>query len=384
MVAINAKSGGLFKNAKIIWLGIAVLLVAVFFGTLTLLQSVYQTETYYVLNQDVPTRTQITMDMLTPVVTSVGTAPGGTPEMDAAGKASERDAILAEVQSGGAFAQFPLVSGDVLSPSNVAALSDISVGVPDTWVITSFNVDFNNAVQGRIQRGTYFDMMVVSDQGAYYPFVNMLALETSTGGATSSAEGQDASGQNATTSVYTVGMSPENAGKLQWITNFGAGQVKLVLSPRQNEYASPDLRAYSGMFYYDPLVDGVIAPGLQAVEDADGNPIDLDGDGTPDFREVTDYTFSDVERDAFGRPLATVENVGLGNAKIPASAAGGETPTNVNADANAEAEACEEDGGTWTGGICDASGSTSSGPTPAPTPNSTEEPGTGTEDESNE
>jgi len=380
MVSINAKTGGLFKNAKIIWLGIAVLLVAVFFGTLTLLQSVYQTETYYVLNQDVPTRTQITMDMLTPVVTSVGTAPGGTPEMDAAGKASERDAILAEVQSGGAFAQFPLVSGDVLSPSNVAALSDISVGVPDTWVITSFSVDFSNAIQGRIQRGSYFDMMVVGDSGAYYPFVNILALETSTGGATSSAEGQDASGQNATTSVYTVGMSPENAGKLQWLTNFGSGQVKLVLSPRQNEYASPDLRAYAGMFYYDPLVDGVIAPGLQEVLDENGKPVDLDGDGKPDYREVTDYTFSDVERDAFGRPLDVVENVGLGNAKIPASAAGGETPTNVNAGTNADADACEADGGVWMNGTCDATGD-STGTTPTPKPTSTPEATETPEDE---
>lgn len=352
MASLNGKSGGFFKNAKIIWLGIAVLLIFVFVGTLMLLRSAYQTETYYVLNQDIPTRTQITMDMLSPVVTSAGTAPGGSLEMTEEQRLSEREAILAAVQNGAAYTQFPLKAGDVLSPSNVGALSDISVGVPDNWVITSFNVDYNNAVQGRIQRGSYFDIMVVSDSGAYYPFVNILALETATGAGTSSAEGQDASGMNASTSVYTVGMSPENAGKLQWLQSFGGGELKLVLSPRQNEYASPNLMDYAGMFYYDPLIDGVIAPGLQEVKDIDGIGVDLDGDGKVDFREITDYTFSDVERDQFGRPIAVVENVGLGNAKIPTSAAAGETPTNVNAKDQKAFEECEDKGGYWVDGAC--------------------------------
>lgn len=366
MASLNGKSGGFFKSAKIIWFGIALLLIFVFVGTLMLLRSVYQTETYYVLNQDIPTRTQITMDMLTPVVTSAGTAPGGSPEMTEEQRIAEREAILASVQSGSAYTQFPLQSGDVLSPSNVGALSDISVGVPDSWVITSFSVDYNNAVQGRIQRGTYFDIMMVSDQGSYYPFVNILALETSTGSATSSADSTDASGQNSATSFYTVGMSPENAGKLQWLQSFGAGQMKLVLSPRQNEYAAPDLLAYEGVFFYDPLLDGVIAPGLQAVEDENGIGVDLDGDGNVDYREVTDYTFSDVERDQFGRPIAVVENVGLGNAKIPAAVAGGDTPVNVNAEDQEAYAACEAEGGYWVNGECSDTPDSSVAPTNSP------------------
>lgn len=359
MATLTGKSGGFFKNAKIIWLGIAVLLIFVFVGTLMLLRSAYQTETYYVLNQDVPTRTQITMDMLSPVVTSAGTAPGGTPEMAPEQKVSEREAILSAVQSGSAYTQFPLKAGDVLSPSSVGALADISVGVPDSWVITSFNVDFNNAVQGRIQRGSYFDIMVVGDTGAYYPFVNILTLETSTGSATSSAASADPSGQNAATSVYTVGMSPENAAKLQWLQGFAGGSIKLVLSPRQNEYASPDLAAYintnnSPFFTYEALIDGVIAPGLQPVLDKDKNGVDIDGDGKVDTREVTDYTFSDVERDQFGRPVNVVENAGLGNAKIPSSAANGEKPTNVN-----------------SGSDNKSTGSETPSPTATPTPSAT-------------
>lgn len=319
-MASATKSGGFLKNAKIIWLGIAVLLIFVFVGTFMFLRSIYETETYYVLNQDVPTRTAITMDMLTPVVTSHGTAPGGTPEMTQEEKDAERSAILSAVQTGSAYSQFPLKSGDTLSPSNVGALSDISVGIPDDWVVTSFNVDYNSAVQGRIDRGTYFDIMVVGDEGAYYPFVNVLALETATGEGTSSAGSEDESGMNSTTSVYTVGMSPENAAKLQFLQKNVGGDMKLVLSPRQNEYASPLVEDYTGLFTYSPTDDGVIAPGIQTVLDADGNELDLDGDGSADTREITDYTFSDIERDQFGRPLEVVENVGLGNAKIPSGA----------------------------------------------------------------
>ncbi len=352
MASLNGKSGGLFKNAKIIWLGVAILLVGVFVGTLFLLKSVYQTETYYVLNQDVPVRSQITMDMLTPVVTSAGTAPGGAPEMPQDQKEIERQNILSQVQAGSAFTLFPLKSGDVLSASNVAVLADISVGVPDSWVITSFSVDYNNAVQGRISRGTYFDIMVVADTGAYYPFVNMLALETATGGGTSSASGEDVSGMNSTTSVYTVGLSPENAAKLQWLQTFGSGEMKLVLSPRQNEYQAPALAEYEGAFYYDPLVDGVIAPGLLDVVDAEGQPLDVDGDGKADKREVTNYNFTDVERDQFGRPIQVIENYGLGNAKINEEEANGETPTNSNAEVEAAREECEAAGDYWVGGEC--------------------------------
>ena len=360
MASVNTK-GNLFKSAKVIWFVIAVLLVGVFIGVLNILQNVYQTETYYVLNQDVPTRTQITMNMLVPVVTSFGTAPGGTPDMTQTQREGERSAILSAVQSGRAYSQFPLVAGDVLSPSNVGALSDISVGVPDTWVVTSFAVDYNNAVQGRIQRGTYFDVMMGSDAGAYYPFVNVLTLETATGSAQSSAGATNNSGMNAATSVYTVSMSPLNAGKLQWLSQYGAGQMKLVLSPRQNEYASPRLLDYEGLFYYDQLEDGVIAPGLMPVLDENGEPVLFDGE--PLYREITDYTFSDIERDPFGRPISQIENVGLGNAKIPAASAGGQNPVDVNAADKATREECLADGGTWNGGECQTAGVT-----PAPTP----------------
>lgn len=348
------KTTGLFKSAKLIWLGIAVLLVFVFVGALTLLQSVYQTETYYVLNQDIPTRTQITMDMLTPVVTSAGTAPGGSPEMTEEQRNAERTSILTAVQSGIVFSQFPMVAGDVLSPSNAGGLSDISVGVPDTWVITNFAVGADNAVGGRIQRGYYFDVMVLSDQGAFYPFVNVLALDTTVNlsGASSNNAVNSGEAQDGQTTQYTVGMSPANAAKLQDLVFTYGGNIRMVLSPRQNEYAAPRLMDYSGLFKYSIDLDGVIAPGLQPVFDAQGNPLDLDRDGRADFREASDYTFTDVERDQFGRPISQLDNVGLGNSKTPASLASGATPTNPNADEEALASECEASDGVWDGTDC--------------------------------
>lgn len=354
------KATGLFKSAKLIWLAIAVLLVVVFVGTLTLLKSVYQTETYYVLNQDIPTRTQITMDMLTPVVTSAGTAPGGSPDMTQSQRDQERNTILTAVQSGIVYSQFPMVSGDVLSPSNAGGLSDISVGVPDTWVITNFSVGADNAVGGRIQRGYYFDMLVLTDNGAFYPFVNVLALDTTTdlSGASNSNAVNTEEAHEGQTTQYVVGMSPANAAKLQDLVHTYGGNIRMVMSPRQNEYAAPRLMDYSGLFKYDMDLDGVIAPGLQPVYDADGKALDLDGDGKADYRESTDYTFTDVERDQFGRPISQVDNVGLGNSKIPSSTASGKKPTNPNAEDQALADDCAAAGGTWDGSECAADGGT--------------------------
>lgn len=372
------KATGLFKSTKLIWLAIAVLLVFVFVGSLTLLKSVYQTETYYVLNQDIPTRTQITMAMLTPVVTSKGTAPGGSPKMTEAQKQKERNTILSSVQSGVVFSQFPMVAGDVLSPSNAGGLTDISIGVPDSWVITNFSVGADNAVGGRIQRGYYFDMMVLTDTGAFYPFVNVLALDTTTNlaSASSANAANTAEAHAGQTTQYIVGMSPSNAAKLQDLVHSYSGNIRMVLSPRQNDYASPRLMDYSGLFKYSLNVDGVIAPGLQPVYDAKGNPVDLNGDGKPSYRESTDYTFKDVQRDQFGRPISQVDNVGLGNAKTPASSASGKKPTDPNTADQKSAADCKTTNGIWDGKTCVPSSGVPSGsgnsiPSPSATPSPT-------------
>lgn len=264
--------------------------IALFFATLFGLQKLFQTETYYVLNQDVPTRTQVTAEMLDPVVASEGGAP--------------KAAIgLEDVQTGQVYTQYPLHAGDILTLSNVGALNDISVGVPDEWVVTSFSVSADEAVGGRIRRGTYFDIMVATSDGAFYPFVNVLALDTTVSlSNASSADAVDTEEAHAgQTSQYVVAMSPENAAKLQSVVQKYSQNLKLVLSPRANEYQKPSLSDYNGMFSYDPS-NGPVWPG----ESAQG--------------EVTDNTFTDAERDSLGKPIKRPQDCSEGNARISGKA----------------------------------------------------------------
>lgn len=277
------------RNNKMVYGLIVVLVVAVFVGSLMLLKSVYQTETYYVLKEDVPTRTQINADMLEPVTTSAGTAP--------------KSALgISEVQDGYMFTKYPLKSGDILTDSNVGGFEDVSVGVPDSWVVTSFGVNADNAVGGRIQRGTYFDMMVSNNSGAFYPFVNMLALDTtvSMDSASSSEAAESEEAHQGQTTQYVVGMPPAEAAKLANIMKSSGGDVKLVLSPRQNEYNPPQLAQYSGMFKYD--------------------------NETKDLGKGTDYTFTPLKRDKFGKPVSTPKNCSHGNAKVNCSGSSNESP----------------------------------------------------------
>lgn len=309
-----AKGSNGLKNNKLVFGSIFVIVIIVFVGALTMLQNVYQTETYYVLNQDVATKTMIVPEMLDPVVTSQGTAP-----VNALG--------IAEVQSGYLFSQHPLLAGDVLSASNVSGYEDIATGLPDEWVVTSFNVGANDAVSGYIGRGTYFDIMVTTADGSFYPFVNVLALDTNITFMGNS--GADAS----STEQYFVGMSAANAAKLQNLVQAHGGNIKLVLSPRANEYNRPNVAEYAGLFKYSE--DEAFSPSdenVLAVFELPETPIwpgmPLDENGLPDNSrgEISDYTFSPFERDEFGRPIAKIANCGIGNARIPVDPETGECP----------------------------------------------------------
>lgn len=255
------------KSNKLVFGIIAILMLLVFLGSLTFLKNVYETEEYYVLNADVATRTQITAEMLQKVVTSKGTAP---------------TTALApkDVQSGAVYTRYPVRIGEIITLSNTGGLDDISIGIPDSWVVTSFQLPADNAVGGRISRGLYFDMMIVSDTGSFYPFINMLVLDTSVGlsGATSSNAVNTDEAKTGQTQFYYVGLTPEDAGYLQNIVSKFGGNMKLVLSPRENEYQKPNFAAYDGVFKYDPQTFEV-----------------------KDSGEGTDNTFRDGERDKFGR-----------------------------------------------------------------------------------
>lgn len=248
---------------------------------LMLLLNSRATDTYYVLNQDVPTRTQVTPEMLTAVTTTKDSAPA-----NAIG--------LGQVQSGGVVTQYSLDEGDILTASNSGETQDIAVGVPDSWVVTNFSVPADDAVGGRITRGYYFDIMVSTPEGSFYPFVNVLALDTtvSLDNASSSEAADTAEAYDGQTTQYVVGMSPADAGKLQQImAKYGSGKVKLVISPMQNEYDEPHIADYEGTFKF------------------------TEGDSPTNQGKDTDRTFTKIERKADGTPLEEVTSCSNGNSK---------------------------------------------------------------------
>lgn len=312
MAKVKGASVGL-RNNKMIYAVIGVLLILVFFGTLTLLKSIYQTTTYYVLNTDVTTRAQILPEMLDPVVTAAGTEPIGF--------ILESEAV----QEGRLFARHPIEAGSLLTLSNVSdGFDDIRNGVPDNWVITSFSVNADSAVGGRIQRGMYFDVMVADGAGSYYPFINVLALDTTVELANSSnseaAETEEAhAGMH---SQYVVGMSPKDAAILHNIMAENASSFKLVLSPRQNDYKAPLLSDYNGVFTFD-------------------------GE-TKNLGVGTDSNFTQLKRDVLGRPLETLPICSEGNsrptaeecqeAQNPSSTTTENNDSNTEADTNTETE----------------------------------------------
>lgn len=274
-----AKKPGM-KNVTFLWGVVAALGVAAGGIILALFLNLIQTETYYVLNEDVPARGMVYPEMLDPVTVSKGGAP-------------EAAIGLEEVQNGATFTSFPLLAGDILTASNIGGREDMSVGIPDDWVITNFSVGADDAVGGRIQRGYYFDMLVTDEGGSFYPFVNVLALDTTVdlSGASSADAANTEEAKSGMTSQYVVGMSPENAAKLHTIVE-KYSNIKLVLSPRSNEYQKPNMQDYTGVFNFSV------------------------GDAPVNLGEGTDYTFTHLERDGFGRLIEELKNCGDGNAVI--------------------------------------------------------------------
>lgn len=269
-------SGSVLRNNKIILAGIALLLVFVFIGFLTFLKSFYQTETYYVLNdsqgETIPARTVITPDMLSPLVIAADTAPPNALDI------SQVDGITTK---------YALKPGDVLTESNAGKVNDIYNGVPDSWVITNFSVSADNAVGGRIHAGDYFDIMVAEEGGSYYPFINVLALDTTINldSATSANAANTAEAYKGQTSQYVVAMSPENAAKLQNVVATSKDKMRLLLSPKQNGYKKPALADYSQLFVFDDKTSPIWP-------------------GKSDKGELTDSNFNSVKRnEKTGEPL---------------------------------------------------------------------------------
>jgi Flp pilus assembly protein CpaB len=193
-----------------------------------ILSTVTQTTKYYVLSHDVKARDQITAQDLQEVTISANGAP--------------RSYGLAQVQQSQLFAKYNLSAGDVLSDSNVTdKLTDIRAGLPTNYVVASFTAAPASAASGKIQSGDYVDLYVIndssSDQNTSHMFLqHVLVLDaqanldnandstaaadtSSTSGTTDAASGDASAADAANTrqgipSLFTVGLSQENAARL--------------------------------------------------------------------------------------------------------------------------------------------------------------------------
>lgn len=302
------------KDTKLLWIVIVLLALLVAGGTFAILNNITKQDTYYVLNTNLPSRTQITPQDLSPVSTSQNSAP--------------QNAIgLSEVQQGTVYTKYPLQAGDVISASNAGSLDTINEGIPDNWVVTSFEPADNDPIVENLQRGDYFDIMATNmkkeDQRpagdnssnlgqikvGQYVFRNVMVLDnpatTTANDNNDSANGATSQTQNSTT-AFVVGMSPQNAAMLTILTkNF---DTKIVMSPRYNTYANPsELDDLYKTFDFNAVIgdnpSGIIASECLAQEE-DGKYRINSKTGTVDTTKenCTDPTFAPKERDAFGVP----------------------------------------------------------------------------------
>lgn len=250
LLVVVSSAVGIVVFAGIVWFALSQLLA---------------TESYYVLNQDIGSKTQVLDSMLTKVETAKGTAP--------------KNAITqAQVSGGNIYTKIPLSAGDILTPSNTGLNIDNSTGIPDGWSVTTFSIPTVSAVNGSITKGQYFDIIGVSDSGiAKYIASNILALDVDSG--ISQAEVTNDSTQSASDIMQiTVGMPADKIALLHSaLTKYQ--KIELALAPKSLSYETRDNSYLDGNYNFDDITPGF------------------------DLYDGTDSTFSVVKRDENGKPI---------------------------------------------------------------------------------
>lgn len=253
-------------------IALVIILSAVIFLTLS---SLFSTESYYVLNQNVKAKQQITPEMVVVRETAAGTGPVNALTME-------------EIQRGGVYSRYPLYAGDVVSYSNAGPLSGQSLGIPDDWSVTSFSINSTDAVGGTLGKGDYIDIIGVNQNGAQYIFNNLLILDIKFVNEEydGNTDGQTIVGE---TIHYTVGLPAEDVGYFhsalyEYTQGEASGVIRIIKAPYIINYADRDVSNLDKPFKYGPNV------------------------GNIDLIEGTDPTFTDVERDENGRPIEEIED----------------------------------------------------------------------------
>lgn len=252
-ISTSSNKKNIFDGRRLwfIFAGLASVAVAVLaFG---IMQTVTATDTYYVLKQDVPARTQITPSLLQEESTSAGKVPPTALDISQIGDET--------------YSKYALKAGDILTQSNTGAQLSITKGLPKDYVISSFTADPSTAAGGKVQRGDYVDIMAVSESpdGGYaanYVLQRVLVVDatvdldsydssassdssgsTSTGAtdasSTSGASTDSSTGDNSEQiaqrsgipTMFTVGLTQENAARLAVAQKY---DLVVVLSSQQS------------------------------------------------------------------------------------------------------------------------------------------------------
>lgn len=261
---VNYNPGGKGSRKNLILVGGAAALVivisAIVFMTLT---SLFSTESYYILNQNVKAKQLITPEMVETRETAEGTAPVHSLSME-------------EIQRGGVYSKYPLFAGDVVARSNSGPLSGTPLGIPDDWLLTSFTINSTDAVGGILGKGDYADLLGIDDEGTQYIFNNLLILEVKF--LNEEYDGEDGQTILGETMHYTVGLPAEHIGNLHSALDHYE-TIKMVKAPTEVNYADRNVSKLDKAFKYGPDT------------------------GNIDVIEGSDPTFTEIKRDEDGRPI---------------------------------------------------------------------------------
>jgi Flp pilus assembly protein CpaB len=274
--------GSLFGRAKTTYLIAIVFSLAAAAGVFMILGRSADRTTYYVLNQDVPARTQIVSSMLTEVDTAAGTEPP---------TALTPGSVITQA----IFAKVPLRAGDTITESVAGPLDRINANLPENYVVTSFKVDPENAVAGKIRRGDLIDVIAVpeTDGGKVAKVVlhRVLVLDVTTDPSTIASAATDESVSDPSVApgpesaavrggipyLYTVAVLPEDAARIAVVRG---DDLLVTLSSNQASGNGLDVLVDSNRIYAPgPVGDSSAGVDLAAVrgEAAAGAPAEGDG-----------------------------------------------------------------------------------------------------------
>lgn len=242
--ATRKNENNILKKSKTLILLASLCAILALGGTVFLLTQTISQTSYYVLNQNVPARAQITSDMLT----EVRTTNGGEP----------RNALdIGDIQSGEAYSKYALQEGDVLAMSNVGPLTPVNEGIPEDFVTMSFTVPAENAVAGNVKRGDYIDFIAKSGDAsdssaqARYALRHVLVVDVRSTPTTIDNSEEDGSEGSGVASLYTIAVSEKDAATVALLQG---SDYYIVLSAATGADEPKDIRSTGDDVFGNELV----------------------------------------------------------------------------------------------------------------------------------